>query len=142
MSHDFNALIQKDRQDRRKNNFKGTLLHYLSIVKDNPDVAMLAHERMYRLITAPGVKTIKTDEHPRLRRLYGNSTMKIYSFFEDEFYGIDQTIMEIVRYFYAAAMRGEEARQVLYLVGPVGSGKSSLMESLKRALESSPHLCY
>jgi serine protein kinase len=138
MSHDFNALIQKDRQDRRKNNFKGTLLHYLSIVKDNPDVAMLAHERMYRLITAPGVKTIKTDEHPRLRRLYGNSTMKIYSFFEDEFYGIDQTIMEIVRYFYAAAMRGEEARQVLYLVGPVGSGKSSLMESLKRALESSP----
>ena len=138
MSHDFNALIQKDRQDRRKNNFKGTLLHYLSIVKDNPDVAMLAHVRMYRLITAPGVKTIKTDEHPRLRRLYGNSTMKIYSFFEDEFYGIDQTIMEIVRYFYAAAMRGEEARQVLYLVGPVGSGKSSLMESLKRALESSP----
>ena len=138
MSHDFNALIQKDRQDRRKNNFKGTLLHYLSIVKDNPDVAMLAHERMYRLITAPGVKTIKTDEHPRLRRLYGNSTMKIYSFFEGEFYGIDQTIMEIVRYFYAAAMRGEEARQVLYLVGPVGSGKSSLMESLKRALESSP----
>lgn len=138
MSHDFNALIQKNRQDRRKNNFKGTLLHYLSIVKDNPDVAMLAHERMYRLITAPGVKTIKTDEHPRLRRLYGNSTMKIYSFFEDEFYGIDQTIMEIVRYFYAAAMRGEEARQVLYLVGPVGSGKSSLMESLKRALESSP----
>lgn len=138
MSHDFNALIQKNRQDRRKNNFKGTLLHYLSIVKDNPDVAMLAHERMYRLITAPGVKTIKTDEHPRLRRLYGNSSMKIYSFFEDEFYGIDQTIMEIVRYFYAAAMRGEEARQVLYLVGPVGSGKSSLMESLKRALESSP----
>jgi len=138
VSYDFNSLIKKDRQDRRQEHAKITLLDYLQIVKDNPDLTMLAHERMYRLITAPGVKTIKTEEYPRLRRLYSNSTMKVYRFFEDEFYGIDLTIMEIVRYFYAAAMRGEEARQVLYLVGPVGSGKSSLMESLKRALENSP----
>jgi len=46
--------------------------------------------------------------------------------------------MKIVRYFHSAAMAGEEARQVLYLVGPVGAGKSSLMEALKRALEMSP----
>jgi Putative Ser protein kinase len=46
--------------------------------------------------------------------------------------------MEIVRYFHSAAMKGEESRQVLYLVGPVGSGKSSIMESLKRVLEQSP----
>lgn len=138
MSYDFNSLIKKDRQERRQQHFDMTLLDYLQIVKDDPDITILAHERMYRLITAAGVKTIKTDEHPRLRRLYGNSVIKVYRFFEDEFYGIDRTIMEIARYFYAAAMRGEEARQVLYLVGPVGSGKSSLMESLKRALENSP----
>jgi serine protein kinase len=136
--HEFNSLIQKDRQDRRQEHFQCSLLDYLSMVKDDPDVNILAHERMQRLITAPGVKTIKTEEHPNLRRLYGNSTIKVYRFFEEEFYGIDRTIMEIARYFYAAAMRGEESRQVLYLVGPVGSGKSSLMESLKQALESSP----
>ena len=138
MSYDFNSLIQKDRQERRQQQFNKTFLDYLQIVKDDPQVTMLAHERMYRLITAAGVKTIKTEEHSRLRRLYGNTIIKIYSFFEEEFFGIDQTIMEIARYFYAAAMRGEESRQVLYLVGPVGSGKSSLVESLKRALENSP----
>jgi len=138
VSYDFNSLIQKDRQERRQQQFNKTFLDYLQIVKDDPQVTMLAHERMYRLITAAGVKTIKTEEHPCLRRLYGNTIIKIYSFFEEEFFGIDQTIMEIARYFYAAAMRGEESRQVLYLVGPVGSGKSSLVESLKRALENSP----
>jgi len=138
VSYDFNSLIQKDRQERRQQQFNKTFLDYLQIVKDDPQVTMLAHERMYRLITAAGVKTIKTEEHSRLRRLYGNTIIKIYSFFEEEFFGIDQTIMEIARYFYAAAMRGEESRQVLYLVGPVGSGKSSLVESLKRALENSP----
>lgn len=138
MSYDFDSLIKKDRQERHQQQFNITLLDYLQIVKEDPQVTMLAHERIHRLITAAGVKTIKTEEHPRLRRLYGNSVIKVYRFFEEEFFGIDRTIMEIARYFYAAAMRGEESRQVLYLVGPVGSGKSSLMESLKQALEKSP----
>ena len=63
MPHEFNSLIQKDRQERRQERFKGTLLDYLAIVKNDPDVTMLAHERLQRLITAPGVKTIKTEEH-------------------------------------------------------------------------------
>lgn len=138
MSYDFSLMIQKDREARRLKQFEGTLLDYLQRVKETPEVTKLAHERMYRLITEPGVSMIKTEDHPRLRRIYGNSTIKRYDFFAREFYGIDRAIMEIVRYFYAAAMRGEESRQVLYLVGPVGSGKSSLMESLKRALENSP----
>ncbi|HWR06462.1 serine protein kinase, partial [Sporomusa sp.] len=54
------------------------------------------------------------------------------------FFGIDKSIMKIMRYFHSAAMKGEESRQVLYLVGPVGAGKSSIMESLKQALEMSP----
>jgi len=138
VSYDFDSLIKKDRQERHQQQFNITLLDYLQIVKEDPQVTMLAHERIHRLITAAGVKTIKTEEHPRLRRLYGNSVIKVYRFFEEEFFGIDRTIMEIARYFYAAAMRGEESRQVLYLVGPVGSGKSSLVESLKQALEKSP----
>ncbi|MFY9569529.1 MAG: hypothetical protein WAP56_10240, partial [Acetivibrionales bacterium] len=75
----------------------------------------------------------------RLRRIYGNDVIKKYKFFEN-FYGIDKTIMKIVRYFHSAAMAGEESRQVLYLVGPVGSGKSSIMEEIKRALESSQEI--
>lgn len=138
MSYDFDLLIKQDRQKRRHDNFKGTFLDYLDIVKENKDVAMLSHERIYRLITEPGVEVIKTEDYPRLRRIYGHDLIKRYKFFADDFFGIDKTIMEIVRYFHSAAMRGEESRQVLYLVGPVGSGKSSLMESLKKALENSP----
>ncbi|MGE5613201.1 MAG: PrkA family serine protein kinase [Bacillota bacterium] len=133
---DISGIIHKDRQERIKDQFAGTFLDYIELVKKNPDLAMLAHQRIYNLIMEKGVEVIKTDEHPRLRKIYGNDTIKKYKFFKD-FYGIDKIIMKIVRYFHSAAMAGEEARQVLYLVGPVGSGKSSIMEALKKALEDS-----
>lgn len=138
MDFDFQDLITKDRDSRQHGSFEGTFLEYLSIIKNNPELAVLAHERMYQLIVGRGVETIKTEDHPHLKRIYGKETIKRYQFFENDFYGIDKTIMEIVRYFHSAAMRGEESRQVLYMVGPVGSGKSSLMESLKRGLEQHP----
>lgn len=134
----FATVIQRDRAERRKAHFSGTFLSYLDIVKQDPSVAMLAHQRMYELIVRRGVETIRTEENARLRRLYGNDVIKRYKFFQGQFFGIDKTLMKLVRYFHAAAMQGEEARQVLYMVGPVGSGKSSLMETLKKALEEAP----
>lgn len=138
MNEDFASLIKNDRESRRSQIFEGSFLEYLNLVKSQPELVMLAHERLFRLISEPGVQIIKCEEDPRLKRIYGNESIRKYRFFDGEFYGIDATIMEIVRYFHSAAMRGEEARQVLYLVGPVGSGKSSIMESLKRVLEQSP----
>lgn len=131
-------LIYEDRQERKKENFRGTLLDYLEVLKDDSSQCRLAHQRMYELIVDKGIEVIHTEEHPRLRRIYGNDMIKQYNFFKDEFFGIDKTLMKIVRYLHAAAMDGEESRQVLYLVGPVGAGKSSIMEALKRALEMSP----
>lgn len=138
MVANFSELIDRDRQERKHEHFEGTLLDYLEILKSNPSLCMLAHQRMYEIITGRGIETINTEESPRLRRIYGNDVIKKYHFFNDDFFGIDKTLMKIVRYFYAAAMKGEESRQVLYLVGPVGAGKSSIMESLKKALETSP----
>ncbi|HEY5583446.1 MAG TPA: PrkA family serine protein kinase [Ruminiclostridium sp.] len=134
---DFKAMIQKDRAENVKKQFEGTFLDYLKLVKSIPEVAILAHQRLYDLIFSQGVEAVRTDENPRLRRIHGNDIIKKYPFFADDFFGIDKTIMKIARYFHSAAMAGEESRQVLYLVGPVGAGKSSLMESLKRALEGS-----
>lgn len=135
---DFTSLIKKDRGERQRRRFSGTFLDYLEVVRKNPRrEAMLAHQRMYELLVSPGVEVIKTEEHPRLKRIYGNAAIKRYDFFKRDFFGIDNSIMKIMRYFHSAAMQGEEARQVLYLVGPVGAGKSSLMEALKRALEMS-----
>jgi len=135
----ISEIIEKDRQERTKDQFEGTFLDYVELVKKDPEIAMLSHQRIYNLIMKAGVEVVKTDEHPRLRRIYGNDIIRKYKFFEN-FYGIDKTIMNIVRYFHSAAMAGEESRQVLYLVGPVGSGKSSLMEELKKALEASPEI--
>ncbi|MFT9077393.1 PrkA family serine protein kinase [Ethanoligenens sp.] len=133
---DFSELLEEDRASRKKQNFEGTLLEYLHIVAQNPDIAKLAHKRMYDVIISKGVETIQPEENTRVKKLYGNEAVKRYNFFKEDFFGIDKTIMKIVNYFYSASMQGEESRQVLYLVGPVGSGKSSLVEALKQALEA------
>lgn len=134
---DFMEMIQNDRMSRKKQEFQGCFIDYLELLKEDPTLCMLAHQRMYELIMNKGVENIKTEEHPRLRRIYGNDAIKVYKFFKDDFFGIDKVLMQIVRYFHAASMKGEESRQVIYLVGPVGAGKSSIMEALKKALETS-----
>ncbi len=134
---DFSELIKKSREERIKEQFKGTFLDYLEILKHEPSVCILAHKRMYDIIVRKGVEVINTTENPRLRRIYGNTVIKQYNFFKSDFFGINKTLMEIVKYFHSASMEGEECRQVLYLVGPVGAGKSSLMEALKKGLEES-----
>ena len=138
MDMSFHDLIKRDREARKHEQFEGTFLDYLERLRDEPGIVMLAHERLYHLVTRDGIEIIHTEDDPRLKRIYGNQTLKRYKFFKNDFFGIDQTLMEIVRYLHSATMRGEESRQVLYLVGPVGSGKSSIMESLKHALEQAP----
>ncbi|MDF2613575.1 MAG: putative serine protein kinase, PrkA [Clostridia bacterium] len=134
---DFSKLILEDRKERKAAGFKGTFLEYLNILEEDHTIYQLAHERMYRLLVKSGVEMIRTEEDARLMRIYGRDIIKKYNFFKHDFYGIDYTLMKIIRYFYSAAMQGEEARQVLYLVGPVGAGKSSLIDAIKRLLEDS-----
>ena len=134
---DFSTLILEDRKDRKVEKFKGTFIDYLNLLEENTDDYKLAHRRVYELLTDPGIEEIKTEEDPRLLRIYGKEVIKRYDFFKDDFFGIDECIMKIIKYFYAASMQGEEARQVLYLVGPVGAGKSSLIDAIKRVLQQS-----
>ena len=132
---DFAALIEQDRSERQKLEWQGTFLQYLDLVKQRPQLADLAHRRMYDMMAGPGVTELDLEADPRAKRVFGDETVKVYNFFADEFFGMERTLDKIVRYFHSAAMGGEEARQVLYLMGPVGSGKSSLVERLKRGLE-------
>ncbi|GAA0068567.1 PrkA family serine protein kinase [Clostridium sardiniense] len=132
----FKEFIQSDRESREKEKFNGSFLDYLEIVKENPSIAKLSHKRLYDTIIKDGVEVLKGEDNYRVKRIYGNDIIREYGFFKDNFFGIDKVLMKLVNYFHSAAMQGEEARQVLYLVGPVGAGKSSLVESLKKALES------
>lgn len=132
----FKEFILTDRESRNKEKFEGTFIDYLELVKVNPDIAQLSHKRLYERIMSEGVEVLKGDENPKIRKIYGNETIKRYGFFKDDFFGIDKVLMKLVNYLHSASMKGEEARQVLYLVGPVGAGKSSLVEALKLALVS------
>ncbi len=132
---EFATLIEQDRSERQRKQWRGTLLEYLELVKADPELADLAHKRVYEMIVAAGVGELDRESDPRVQRLFGDRPVKVYGFFKDEFFGMETTLEKIVRYFHSAAMGGEESRQVLYLMGPVGSGKSSLVERLKRGLE-------
>jgi serine protein kinase len=118
--------------------WKGSMLEYLEIIRGNPGLSKLAHKRLYDMLVDAGVQEINLDENPRLKRLHRGEKMRTFSFFSEDFYGMEKTLNQIVRYFHSASLRGEESRQVLYLVGPVGSGKSSLVERLKQGLERLP----
>jgi len=135
-TNDFKQLIDSDRETRKKSSWKGTVLEYLEIVKANPGLTQLSHSRLYNMIKAAGIEEVKIEEDSKLARLYKNKRLRRFDFFADEFYGMDETLSAAVRYFHSASLKGEESRQVLYFVGPVGSGKSSLVERLKAGLES------
>ncbi len=133
----FAELIAKDRTRRESQEWRGTFLEYLDKVKADPTLPKLAHARIYDTVMGDGVATITDSDNPRIRRLFGDEPLKVYAFFSGEFFGIEPTIAQVVRYFHSASMHGEESRQVLYLMGPVGAGKSSLVERVQRGLEQS-----
>jgi predicted Ser/Thr protein kinase len=133
----FAELIRQDRETRENQNWRGSFLDYLELVKQSPSLPELAHGRLYNCIVQRGVGDINNNGNGRLRRLFGDEPVKSYEFFADEFFGIEKVVAHIVRYLHSASLKGEESRQVLYLMGPVGSGKSSLVEKLQHGLEDS-----
>jgi serine protein kinase len=135
---DFAKLIQEDREQRQQQQWRGTFLEYLEQVKADPGLAKSSHRRIHDMIVDAGVSELNPENDAQTQRIYGDEPIKVYGFFKDEFFGMERTLDKIVRYFHSAAMGGEECRQVLYLMGPVGSGKSSLVDRLIRGLEELP----
>lgn len=109
-----------------------SLTDYLQGCRDDPIMYSTAPERILAAIGEPEV--IDTAKDPRLGRIFMNRTIKVYPAFAD-FYGMEETIERIVGFFRHAAQGLEERKQILYLLGPVGGGKSSLAERLKTLME-------
>jgi len=114
---------------------KMDLVEYLNECKDDPRMYASAAERILEAIGEPEI--IDTGDDPRLSRIFLNRKIKIYPAFKD-FYGMEDTIENIVGYFKHSAQGLEEKKQILYLLGPVGGGKSSLAEKLKSLMEHIP----
>src|SRR5690349_15894501 len=112
-----------------------SLEDYLKACAREPMAYASAPERMLAAIGEP--QLIDTSQETRLGRVFMNRTIRVYPAFQD-FYGMEETIERIVGFLRHAAQGLEERKQVLYLLGPVGGGKSSLAERLKQLMEKEP----
>jgi serine protein kinase len=113
-----------------------TLTEYFDLCRKDPMTYALAPERMVKAIGEP--RLVQTKSDARLLRLFGNRTLKLYDAFAD-FYGMEGGIIDEIVSFYRHAAQGlEERKQVLYLLGPVGSAKSTLAIKLKTLMERYP----
>ena len=111
-----------------------TIQEYLELCKSDKSACASPAERMLAAIGEPTIVDTKHDE--RLSRIYSNKLIKRYPAFSD-FFGMEETIDQIVSFFKHAAQGLEEKKQILYLLGPVAGGKSSLAERLKQLMEKS-----
>ena len=112
-----------------------SLQDYLELCKSNASVYATAAERLLMAIGEP--EFVDTSKDPRLSRIFSNKIIKRYPAF-GEFYGMEEAIEQIVSFFRHAAQGLEERKQILYLLGPVGGGKSSLAEKLKSLMQRMP----
>ena len=120
------AKMRDSHSSRRTEEF--TLQEYLELCSKEPMAYATAAERMLKAIGEPEIVDTSTDS--RLARIFSARKIKRYPAFAG-FYGMEEAVDQIVSYYKHAAQGLEESKQILYLLGPVGGGKSSLAERVK-----------
>jgi len=120
---DLASKLSEYRAQEQRINWEGSFTDYCALVKQNPHIAQLAHARIYNMIVSAGVEE-GPDGVPR------------YKFFSSELFGLEKPLQQIVDYFSSAAQRLEVRKRILLLMGPVGGGKSTIVNMLKRGLEA------
>jgi serine protein kinase len=118
-------LAESDREVGRFA-WDGTFADYLRMVVEDPSRSRLSHSLIYHAIVSKGVAT--TPEG-----------VPVYGLFDDRIFGLERALDRIVRYFAAAANRLEVRKRILLLLGPPASGKSTVVDLIKRALEEYTH---
>lgn len=108
---------------------------FLDLCKEDKSAYANAAERLLLAIGQP--ELVDTGKEPRLSRLFSNRVISRYKPFED-FYGMEEAIEQIVSYLKHASQGLEERKQILYLLGPVGGGKSSIAEKIKALMQQCP----
>ncbi|MBI2030690.1 PrkA family serine protein kinase [Candidatus Kaiserbacteria bacterium] len=112
-----------------------SLQEYLDGCKRDPMMYATIHERLLKAIGDPQI--IDTSKDRRLGQIFGNRTIRTYKKFA-HFYGMEEVIERLMSFLLHAEQGVEERKQILYLKGPVGSGKSSLAECIKDLVEAYP----
>ena len=119
----------------QKNSTSMSVEEYLELCKTDKLAYASAPERILKAIGDPVL--LDSSKDPTLSRIFMNKTIRVYPAFKD-FFGMEEVVEKIVGFFRHAAQGLEEKKQILYLLGPVGGGKSSLAEKLKDLVEVYP----
>jgi serine protein kinase len=114
------------RREHEALRWEGTFRDYFELVAQNPRIAQLSHARINDMVHAAGVDRLNEGTQHEILS---------YNFFASELFGIEEPIARIVEYFKSAAQRLEVRKRILLLMGPVGGGKSTIVNMLKRGLE-------
>ncbi|HTI15815.1 MAG TPA: protein prkA [Dictyobacter sp.] len=120
---DLVKRLEEYRDRERELLWEGVFAQYFEFASKRPEVTRLSHERIYHMIMDAGSEISRNgDPH--------------YTFFDEEIFGIEKPLQQIVDYFHSAAQRLEVRKRVLLLMGPVGGGKSTIVYLIKRGLEA------
>jgi serine protein kinase len=114
------------RREHEALRWEGTFRDYFELVAQNPRIAQLSHARINDMVHAVGIDRLNEGTQHEILS---------YKFFANELFGIEEPIARIVEYFKSAAQRLEVRKRILLLMGPVGGGKSTIVNMLKRGLE-------
>lgn len=133
MANDILSLYKNQYEERAPERM--SIAEYLNLCKNDPMAYATAPERMLKAMGEPRI--VDTSKDPRLSRIYLNRKIKVWDTFSD-FFGMEHVIEQIYAYWKHAAQGLEEKKQILYLLGPVGSAKSSLAEKQKALIEKLP----
>lgn len=110
---------------------------YLERCKNGEPLYMNIGERMLEAMGKPKRVDTKEAADKRLGRIFGGEVINLYEAMQG-FYGMESVIEEIAAYFSDSAKFGEMSKQILYLLGPAGGGKSSLAKRLGDLIERVP----
>ena len=114
-----------------------SLEEYLNLCKDDNMAYANPAERLLQAFGEPEIIDTSSSADDRIKTIFQGKTIAKYPAFED-FYGMEETIEKIVSHVRGAAEGSEYLKQILYLLGPVGGGKSSLGERVKELMEQNP----
>lgn len=126
----FDDIVKKSKEAQGEHEMIVTLKEYLDMVRDDPKIAQSSTARLWDMFKTAGRKDLTDREKEILQANYR------YPLISRELYGVDRAVEEIADYFKAGAKRASTAKQVLLLVGPPASGKSTFVRTLIRALEN------
>ena len=133
-SDKFLKLIGKHQEKKKTIKFSGVLSDYLSLIENNSQIVKLSHKRLYDTLVSHGITKMSASQD-RCNKLFSGEEIRTYDYFQNKFFGMERSLAKIMRFLRSASLKGEESRQVLLLLGPVGAGKSALLEHIKGALE-------